>query len=321
MMKVQLMIFLILIFVGFGWAQNPQYELMGDTICSGSETIIDVKVMNFQNMSSTQFSVSWDSVLLEYVEVLEINPLIINPIFNINFITAGKLGFSWIDLTNEGITLEEESILFKIKLITESDTAAISNLIFENEPVLIEAIQMFMPVEPELIHDSIQLLHPFVSTLEIEPSTTGTMNGSIAIEVSGGMPPYFFSWTNGASTQNITDLANGNYFCTISDQFQCANIVGPFLVDLETASIDMELSQNFQISPNPLVDQLNVKATFNQIEKGNWFVVNVHCQTIFTESFQSDFIDAAIDLDEKPQGIYFVIIEIAGKRMMRKFIL
>lgn len=42
-------------------------------------------------------------------------------------------------------------------------------------------------------------------------------NGSITLEVFGGVPPYSFAWTGGAITQNITNLSAGNYSVLITD--------------------------------------------------------------------------------------------------------
>jgi gliding motility-associated-like protein len=45
--------------------------------------------------------------------------------------------------------------------------------------------------------------------------------GMIGMDVSGGNLPYTYLWSNGATTQNITNLAAGTYFVTITDQYGC----------------------------------------------------------------------------------------------------
>ena len=46
-------------------------------------------------------------------------------------------------------------------------------------------------------------------------------NGSAAVTVSGGTPPYTYVWNTGATTQNITNIASGIYSVTISDGKGC----------------------------------------------------------------------------------------------------
>jgi len=45
--------------------------------------------------------------------------------------------------------------------------------------------------------------------------------GSATVTVTGGTTPYSFSWNNGADSQNLTDLAAGNYDGTITDANGC----------------------------------------------------------------------------------------------------
>ncbi|MCB9163570.1 MAG: T9SS type A sorting domain-containing protein [Flavobacteriales bacterium] len=45
----------------------------------------------------------------------------------------------------------------------------------------------------------------------------GYSNGSIHVSVSGGVPPYSFVWSTGATTQNIFDLPPGSYTVTVTD--------------------------------------------------------------------------------------------------------
>ncbi|MEI6122536.1 MAG: gliding motility-associated C-terminal domain-containing protein [Bacteroidota bacterium] len=45
--------------------------------------------------------------------------------------------------------------------------------------------------------------------------------GSIALNTSGGSPPYFYYWNNGQTTSSLTGLCAGNYSVTITDTKLC----------------------------------------------------------------------------------------------------
>ncbi|MFT6019220.1 MAG: hypothetical protein ACI9CQ_002019 [Saprospiraceae bacterium] len=54
-------------------------------------------------------------------------------------------------------------------------------------------------------------------------SCFGGSNGSITLTVSGTATPFTFSWSNGATTQDISDLPLGTYVCTITDANSCSS--------------------------------------------------------------------------------------------------
>lgn len=94
-----------------------------------------------------------------------------------------------------------------------------------------------------VVVDSIELnnLQPIVSST-VTPEACGNGNGSIALAVSSGQPPYSVNWSNGASGSVISNLTVGNYSYTVTDVNACTatgtlNIInqqGP-TVFLETA--------------------------------------------------------------------------------------
>lgn len=49
----------------------------------------------------------------------------------------------------------------------------------------------------------------------------GQSNGSISLTVTGGTSPYTYSWSNGASLQNITGLVAASYSVTVQDAHNC----------------------------------------------------------------------------------------------------
>ncbi|MFM9053223.1 MAG: hypothetical protein ACKOKF_13080, partial [Bacteroidota bacterium] len=56
-----------------------------------------------------------------------------------------------------------------------------------------------------------------VSTTQVNPVCNGAATGSIDLTVGGGTAPYSYTWSNGATTQDISSLTAGTYNVTVND--------------------------------------------------------------------------------------------------------
>ncbi len=69
-------------------------------------------------------------------------------------------------------------------------------------------------------------------------------NGSVDLTISNGALPINFSWSNGAVTEDLTNLAAGNYSVTVTDANGCSasqtilltNIAGPLLIEVHIST-------------------------------------------------------------------------------------
>lgn len=55
-------------------------------------------------------------------------------------------------------------------------------------------------------------------------SCNGESNGAINLNVSGGLAPYTYLWSNGATTQDVSGLSAGTYTVTVTDSRGCTNV-------------------------------------------------------------------------------------------------
>lgn len=67
------------------------------------------------------------------------------------------------------------------------------------------------------------------NVIKNEPLCFGVNDGSIQLDVAGGSQPYTFNWNNGATAQNLSSLASGNYAVTITDVKGCKTQVSTVL--------------------------------------------------------------------------------------------
>ncbi len=61
----------------------------------------------------------------------------------------------------------------------------------------------------------------FQIEVDVTDASCGQTNGSIDVTVNSNNPPVTYSWTNGATTQDLNNLAAGNYRVTVSDGSGC----------------------------------------------------------------------------------------------------
>lgn len=102
-------------------AQELQLTVPDMTVDPGQSFSIDVKASDFDNIESMQFALFWDPSVIEFQSVSNLNSNM--PDFsqsgNFNFANAANGRFRmlwfWSDIiTNEGVTLEDNSTLFSI---------------------------------------------------------------------------------------------------------------------------------------------------------------------------------------------------------------
>jgi len=80
----------------------------------------------------------------------------------------------------------------------------------------------------------------------------GESNGSIAIDLNGGLPPYNFLWDNGVISSNLENLEAGTYCLTVTDAHNCA-VTECYDVAEDTAVSNeaVEGLTKLEVFPNP----------------------------------------------------------------------
>jgi gliding motility-associated-like protein len=60
-----------------------------------------------------------------------------------------------------------------------------------------------------------------VSAVFTPPTCNGFTNGSVTTTVTGGNPPYSYTWSHGATTQNLVNISSGSYSLIVTDTKGC----------------------------------------------------------------------------------------------------
>lgn len=104
--------------------------------------------------------------------------------------------------------------------------------ITDSKPCVIT--QTFIIVEPAPLVLSASLEHALACDL--------SNDGAIDLLVSGGTPPYAYSWSNGSNQEDLTLLTNGNYSVTVTDSRGCV-IQGQYTI-LRPDPIAIQIVEN-----------------------------------------------------------------------------
>ena len=127
------------------------------------------------------------------------------------------------------------------------------------------------------------------------PSTCDLNNGSINLTPTGGVPPYTFSWSNSATTQNLNNIPAGTYSVTVTGANGC------------TSTANITVANN-----NP---PINVTATVmanTNCNGNNTGSINVTVAPAGTYTYIWSNNATTQDLNNLPAGTYTVTVSAGG---------
>ncbi|MEO1436799.1 MAG: T9SS type A sorting domain-containing protein, partial [Bacteroidota bacterium] len=142
--------------------------------------------------------------------------------------------------------------------------------------------------------------------LEVDvASPNPPFGGFIDLSSQGGVPPYTFLWSNGATTEDIADLIEDTYSVTLTDALGCQLVATVF--GEATSTTEISSLEEFTLAPNPSSERSMLTLRFNQPEALRLELVNALGQIVHQEAFVNvSFLQKEINLKAYPPGIYFV---------------
>jgi hypothetical protein len=144
-------------------------------------------------------------------------------------------------------------------------------------------------------------------------------NGSAGVtSVTGGAAPYDYSWSTGATTQSINNLAGGNYTVTVTDANGCSETAADVVAVKTSTGISSVSNQiSFSVYPNPARTQVLVQV--DQPGNSTTFILrNILGQTLISQVISST--QTQIDLSPLADGVYLVEVRQGEKMAVKQLV-
>ena len=135
----------------------------------------------------------------------------------------------------------------------------------------------------------------------------------------GGIAPYAYNWSTGASTEDVTGLSPGFYFCQVADRNGCAQIhalvlsapntiVLPDQADVKT--VDMKTGLELSVYPNPTSENTNLIFRSDVEQRLNIQIIDITGKTTgsFTQNIDAGLSQIELSTSDLPAGIYQIIV-------------
>jgi hypothetical protein len=162
------------------------------------------------------------------------------------------------------------------------------------------------------VNVSQQTNNPNVTLNSIPPTSTTSSDGSVTTNVTGGNPPYSYTWNNNATTSNINSLSVGVYAVTVTDANGCS---ASGSISIEPPLNITQLNDVFsvRIYPNPIVNY-KINLVYSSSEYNDVYV-KIYTPLgvlIINKNYRSvKIIEDTIaldDYDNLSSGVYYFVI-------------
>lgn len=241
---------LLLLFTVFNVSasEDTVYIEMQDLIIeNGEEFTIDVKISGFENVVGAQFTVNYDKNVLNYLDVdnFAIASINENNNFGIPQPENGTISFLWYDFLAQGVTIDDESTLFRMRFIGVGSMGDCSHIDLDTSSTILNVIE-FSNTAGEIMPVVVTKGNVCIGTvnnidLDINDFTIGNFNPSVVgdqstltIEspVNQRINYTMLDLTGKVVSSGMTDLVSGTNNI-VFDRSKLPNKAGTYFVEFK----------------------------------------------------------------------------------------
>ncbi len=189
--------------------------LPGDTIS------VDLRVSDFDDIGSIQFSLNWSNTELEFLSYSTqslTNGLAINP----NQASSGVLVFSWFDISGSGLSLTDGSSILQIDFLLLTCPQNTLSLAINDNPLSIQVLQVQNGINTFIdLNAEVAAFTP-LPFFNLGPDTT--LCNMPSFDLIADCPTcQIFEWNDGSSDPAIFIDSIGLYSITVTDGSGCTD--------------------------------------------------------------------------------------------------
>lgn len=147
-----------------------------------------------------------------------------------------------------------------------------------------------------------------------QPSCSAVFDGKIVSVPSGGTPEYSYLWDNNSTLDKISEIREGVYYLTITDDNNCSFI---YSVDLPEAEFCVIIYNTFTPNGDGSNDVWKIE-NIEQFERSKIWIYNRVGNLVFeVENYQNDW-KGTFNEKDLPEGTYYYIIDLGtGKEPIK----
>ncbi|QMU29862.1 PKD domain-containing protein [Adhaeribacter radiodurans] len=176
---------------------------------SNTQVLVPVRVKDLKNIMSIQGSINWNTAVATYVGVESFGlKQMTRRNFGTTQVNTGKLSFSWKSAGSISQSLNDNAILFAVRLKLVGPAGSFTPISVTNKPVKIEVTDKNLNVVEVKTKAGAAIILS-------EVAVTGTIRSEAGSSISGVTIKATSSKTN-LGSKKVTTLSNGNYRFNLS---------------------------------------------------------------------------------------------------------
>lgn len=171
--------------------------------------------------------------------------------------------------------------------------------------------------------DSIILTNLTVNSIPSTPSITQNGDTLISNSLTGNQ------WYNsdsdiiiGATDQKYAPIQAGNYYVIVTDSNGCSSLNSNSIYFIHTGIAKNKFNRNFEIYPNPTIDELNIEFNADDKEDITITIYDNLGQVIYYEQLQNYIgtYKKHISFTNRAKGVYLINVHFTDGNITKKFI-
>ncbi len=169
MNKDILLYFALLLWFVVPVSAQPTIFVPSQSVDPNASVIVDIKVADFEELVSMQFSINWNQDVLQFDSVGNLNVLSDYSLanFGTNVSHLGKLTTYWVDNQFTGVTLDDSTTIFSLYFKAIGTEESFSVVAITDDPIFIEFSDIDGNILPVITEDGMITI---VGPLSTDPS-------------------------------------------------------------------------------------------------------------------------------------------------------